>query len=300
MDQSPGSEHQFSRRHTLKSAAIFAAALPLVGIAMCAAEQPEILKPAGDASPKQKDAWRGLRVGAASYSFRKLPLDATIKAISRLELKYVSIKDFHLPLKSSTEQRKKVAQKFRDAGIEPISCGVVGMENEDAAKLGFEYAHDIGVPVIVCSPKPDLMPQLDKLVKETDIKLAIHNHGPEDKQFPSPYDVMKAIEPFDRRIGYCIDVGHTARAGVNPAEAIEKCRERLYDVHFKDVAYLDRRGSEVEVGRGVLDIRAMLAALLKINYAFHLGFEHEKNAEDPLPGVAESIGFTRGVLSTIA
>lgn len=296
MDQSLQRQQPLSRRRALKAAAGLAAGLPLARRVYAA---PEILKQSDSPAQTLDDRWRGLRAGAASYSFRKLPLDATIKAINRLDLKFVSIKDFHLPLKSTTEERKAVAQKFRDAGIEPISCGVIGMETEAAARQGFEYARDIGAPVIVCNPNPELLPLLDKLVKETHLKLAIHNHGPEDKRFASPYDVMKAIEGSDPRIGLCIDVGHTARAGVDPAEAITKCRERVYDVHFKDVAHRDRRGSEVEVGRGVLDIRTMLAALLEIKYAYHVGFEHEKNAEDPLPGVAESIGFTRGVLSAM-
>ena len=137
------------------------------------------------------------------------------------------------------------------------------------------------------------MPILDRMVKEFNIKLAIHNHGPEDKKFPSPYDVWKAVEKYDSRIGLCIDVGHTARAKVDPAEAILKCRARLYDLHFKDIA------STVEAGRGVLDLRGILQAILKIKYEHLLSFEYEKDSDDPLPGLAETVGYTKGLLATI-
>jgi sugar phosphate isomerase/epimerase len=217
--------------------------------------------------------------------------------MQRVELKYVSIKDFHLPLKSTPAERRAVAAKLKDAGITPISCGVITMEKSDDLRGPFEYARDLGCPTIVCNPHPDVLPALEKLVKEFEIRLAIHNHGPEDKRYPSPYDAFKAAEPFDPRIGLCIDVGHTARAKVDPAEVVRKCGPRVYDVHMKDVYAPDRRGSEVECGRGVIDLRSFLQALLEAKFTGHLGFEHEKDPQDPLPGLAESVGYTKGLIA---
>jgi sugar phosphate isomerase/epimerase len=247
------------------------------------------------------DAWRGLKFGAASYSFRKLPVEAAVKATQRVGLAYVSIKDFHLPMNSSAEQRKAVAGQFKEAGITPLSVGVVSFDaDEKKSRNAFEYARDVGAPTIVASPTPQALSLCEKLVKEFDIKLAIHNHGPEDQQkFPSPYDVMKAIENLDPRIGYCIDVGHTARAGVDPAEAIERCKDRLYDIHLKDLARVDRRNMEIECGRGVLDLKGILGALAKVKFGGHVGFEHEKDPNDPLPGLAESVGYVRGLIGAV-
>jgi sugar phosphate isomerase/epimerase len=137
------------------------------------------------------------------------------------------------------------------------------------------------------------------MVKEFNIKIAIHNHGPEDKKFPSPHDVWKAVEKYDERLGFCIDVGHTARAGVDPAEAIKKYRARLYDLHFKDINSTAPNGGTVEAGRGVLDLRSFLQAILSIKYQYLLSFEYEKDADDPLPGLAETIGYTRGLLASM-
>src|SRR5688572_29319308 len=256
--------------------------------------------PAAEAKTRDtsKDPWRGLKFGVASYSLRKLPVEQAIKAIQRVGLVYVSIKDFHLPVNSTSEQRKAVAGQFKAAGITPLSVGVVSFDtDEKKSRNAFEYARDVGVGTIVAAPAPEALPLCERLVKEFDIKLAIHNHGPEDKRFPSPYDIQKAIENLDPRIGYCIDVGHTARAGVDPAEAIEKCKDRLYDIHLKDLARVDRRNMEIECGRGVLDLKSMLAALLKINFQGHVGLEHEKDPEDPVPGLAESVGYVKGMLS---
>jgi sugar phosphate isomerase/epimerase len=247
------------------------------------------------------DPWRGLKVGVASYTLRKLPLEQAIAAIQRVDLHYVSIKDFHLPLTSTPEERRSVARRFKEAGITPLSCGNVSMQN-DAANIrqAFEYARDTGLPTIVCSPHPDSMPILDSMVKEFDIKLAIHNHGPEDKRFPSPYDVWKAVEKYDPRIGLCIDVGHTARAKVDPAEAIRKCRARLYDLHFKDIASTAPDGKTVEAGRGVLDLGSILKAILEVKFPHLVSFEYEKDENDPLPGLAETVGYTKGLLARMA
>jgi inosose dehydratase len=284
-----------TRREMVRVAALATASVPL---GYAAPARSEAFARAGADASAGRDGWHGLKAGVASYTLRKLPLDGAIKAIQRVGLRYVSVKDFHLPMKSTKEERQAVAQRFKEAGITPLSCGNVSMENDAAnVRHAFEYARDTGLPTIVCSPHPDSMPILDAMVKEFDIRLAIHNHGPEDKRFPSPYDVWKAVQPFDRRIGLCIDVGHTARAGVDPAEAIKRCRERLYDMHFKDIDSTKPDGHTVEAGRGVLDLRSILRATLEVGYSHLLSFEYEKDEDDPVPGLSETIGYTRGLLA---
>ena len=286
---------RITRRTIIKTSALAVTGLPLFRFAA------QAVPVSGNALPfVADDGWRGLKAGVASYTLRKFSVDDTIKAIQKVGLKYVSIKDFHLPMKSTAEERRAVAAKFKAGGITPMSCGNVAMQNDEAnVRQAFEYARDIGIKVIVCSPDPDSMPILDKMVKEFDIKLAIHNHGPEDKRFPSPYDVWKAVEKYDPRIGLCIDVGHTARAKVNPAEAIIKCQARLYDMHVKDISSTEPNGSTIEGGRGVLDLKSIVQAALKIKFSYLFSFEYEKDADDPVPGLAETIGYTRGLIATM-
>jgi inosose dehydratase len=246
------------------------------------------------------EPWHGLKVGCATYTLNKLMTEDAIKAIKRVGLTYCSIKSMHLPYKSTADERAATVAKFKAAGITPISVGVVDLKNDEAQQREmFQYAKDVGVPVMVCAPDPAGLSICEKMVKEFDIKLAIHNHGPEDTKFPSPYDVMKAVEKLDPRIGCCVDVGHSARAGADPAEAIEKIGPRVYDIHLKDLARIDRRSIAIEVGRGVLDIKGILAALLKIKFAGHVGFEHEKDAADVVPGLAECVGYVRGTLAAM-
>ena len=281
-----------SRRDFVRLGASAAALLPMAGAGAMAVAAPE-----GSRAPAD-DPWKGLKVGVASYSFKELSPEEAAKATARVGVGYASIKEFHLPLKSTAEERKGVARTFRDAGITLLSCGVVTMTDDPSeVRNAFEYARDAGIPTIVCKPTRASLPMLDALVKEFDIRLAIHNHGPEDKVWPSPLDVWEAIQPFDERIGVCVDVGHTARCGVDPAKAFRTCAARLYDVHIKDLASMTGKSQPVEVGRGVLDVTSMLRTLLALDYAHHVGLEYEKDLKDPIPGVAESLGYVKGVLS---
>lgn len=281
-----------SRREWLRAGALAGAAIPFLNS--------ELVKTTA-AAETGGDPWRGLKVGVATYTFREFPLEETIKGIKRVGLKYISVKNVknHIDLSHSPEERKQRAQMLRDAGLMLLSVGNVSLRGSEAEiRKGFEYARDVGVPTIVCAPRRDAIPLLDQLVKEFDLRLAIHNHGPEDKgYFPSPYDAMNLISKYDKRIGLCIDVGHTARAGVDPAEAILKCKDRLYDLHLKDISALGDKNTPIEAGRGILDLKAIFQALLKINYQHLVGWEYEKDGNDPLPGLAESVGYTKGLMA---
>jgi sugar phosphate isomerase/epimerase len=270
-------------------------------------EPKDLIKPSDPfAGP---DRFKGLKVGVASYTFHKLPLDVAVKGIQKVGVHYCSIKDAHLPMKSTAEERKKVAETFKAAGIIPLSAGNITLTTDEAAnRNAFEYVRDIGASVMVCAPKtPEVAAACEKFVKEFDIRMAIHNHGPEDKTFPSPYEVQKAIEKLDKRIGYCIDLGHTYRAGHDPAKAIRDCKDRLYDVHIKDVTPVEGKKTKdggqafvvTEMGRGSMDIKAIVQALLDVKFNGHVGFEFEKDAENPLPGLAESVGYLRGVIACL-
>ncbi len=282
-----------SRRGFARLAASAAVLSPLGGLAGHALAQ----APAGPAPGPGRDPWLGLKMGIATYTFLKLPLDAAIAGVRRVDLHHASIKDAHLPLKSTTEQRREVAAKFRAAGITLLSCGVITPKDDAEIRNMFEYARDAGIPTIVCKPSRASLSTLEKMVKEFDLKVAIHNHGPEDKVWPSPLDAWEAIGPLDPRVGVCIDVGHTARCGVDPAQAIRTCAGRLFDLHIKDIEAPSGNSRPTELGRGVLDLRGILRALLEIKYAHHVGLEFEKNLNDPMPGTAESIGYLKGVLS---
>ena len=276
------------RRQFLQTAAAIAAASLTATSRTQAAET----APAAAAKPK-------FQLGMASYTFRNSDVDQTIKMTGRLGLKYLCLKDMHLPLNSTTDRIKEVADKVKAAGLNLYAGGVIYMKDETQVKQAFDYAKAAGMRIIVGVPNHELLPLVDKMVKEYDIAVAIHNHGPTDKVYPTPESAYELIKAFDKRIGLCIDVGHTMRSGIDPAEPVQKYADRLLDLHIKDVSAATDKGSTVEMGRGVIDLPRLFRTLVKTGYAGIASFEHEKDGNDPLPGVAESVGYSRGLLAAI-
>ncbi|HUU16948.1 MAG TPA: sugar phosphate isomerase/epimerase [Sedimentisphaerales bacterium] len=239
-------------------------------------------------------------LGLASYTLRKFNLDDTLAMTKRVGLKYICFKSFHLPLDSTPAQIRDVVAKVKEAGLILYGGGVISMNTEDQVQNAFDYAKAAGMKVIIGVPAPEMLPLVNKKVKQYDIKVAIHNHGPGDKIYPTPASAYERIKDLDKRIGLCNDIGHTLRIGSDPIASAKKYADRLLDVHIKDVSEATAKGENVEVGRGVIDIPKFLKMLVKIKYSGIVSFEYEKDADDPLAGLAESVGYVRGVLAAIS
>ena len=241
-----------------------------------------------------------LKLGLASYTLRKFSLDETLATTARLGLKYICFKSFHLPLDSTPAQIQSVVAKVEQAGLILYGGGVISMKKEADVHQAFDYAKAAGMKIIIGAPDPELLLLINKKVQEYDIKLAIHNHGPTDKLYPTPASAYERIKDLDRRIGLCNDIGHTIRAGEDPSVSAERFADRLLDVHIKDVSEATAKGENIEVGRGVIDIPKFVRTLLKIGYEGVVSFEYEKDADDPFVGLAESVGYARGVLAAVS
>ena len=240
---------------------------------------------------------RGLKLGLTTYTLRKFSLDQAIAMTKEAEVRYISLKDMHLPLKSTPAERKEARKKISAAGLTLMGGGVIYMKNNERdIQDAFEYAKDAGMPTIICSPEPEALDTVEKFAKKYNLHIAIHNHGPGDKKYPSPFDVMRMVKDRDRRMGLCIDVGHTVRNGDDPVSAIEQCASRLSDFPMKDVTASTATGASIEVGKGVIDIPAVVKALVRVKYRYHVALEYEAHADDPMPGVKGSIAYIRDVL----
>lgn len=297
-----------TRREALKSVALGALALPLAGSLARAAEKKSAAAPAPAALPTYasfpEGREHGLRLGVASYSLRNLPLDEFIATVKVMRISNVALFRLHCNWEAApAEECRAVGGKLRAAGLRLTGSGVVNLPNDEAkCRRAFENVQAAGMATMVCKPELAALPLVAKLAREFDQKLAIHNHGPEDKVYPTPGVAFDAIKGLDARIGLCIDVGHAVRGGQDASAAIRQYAARVYDVHLKDSVAVPgaMRDIPIEVGAGRLDIRGILRALLEIKYAGVVSFEYEKVAGNPVTGLAESIGYVRGVLAALA
>jgi len=242
---------------------------------------------------------RPLKLALASYTLRKFNLDETLEMTKRVGLEAICLKSFHLPMDATPDEIAVAVEKVKEAGILLYGGGVIGMRNEEQVDQAFEYAKAAGMAKIVAAPTAETLPLINGKVKEYDIQVCIHNHGPGDKHFPTPLSSYEQIKDLDERIGFCHDVGHTVRYGEDAIAETEKCADRMLDFHIKDVTEATKSGHATPCGRGIIDIPLLLRTLIKIGYSGFLAFEYEEHANDPLPGLAESVGYVRGVLDTL-
>jgi sugar phosphate isomerase/epimerase len=238
------------------------------------------------------------KIGVAGFTFRDFNIDQTIQMLDRINVRYLCIKDFHLPFNSTDEEIKAFHAKLAAKNIVGYGVGPIYMNSEEAIDNAFEYARRVGVKVIVGVPAENMFAYVNEKVKKYDVRFAIHNHGPEDK-FPDATSIWTRIKDLDPRMGLCLDVGHNMRAGVDPSIDLKRYISRIFDIHIKDVDAATEQGFTCEMGRGVINIPAMVKTLRKVKYSGVCSLEHEKDGPDPLPGVAESIGYFRGVMDAI-
>ena len=237
------------------------------------------------------------KLAVATYSLRKFSRPDAIRILKDLGVRHLSVKEFHLPYRSTDAELRAGREEFDAAGIEILSGGVVVTykEKDDALRRYFEYGRTCRMPMLIMMPTAQQLPAIEALAKEFRIRVAVHNHGPEDKNFPTPESVYQAIRPLDPIVGVCIDIGHSARAGVDVVKAIHQCKDRLIDVHLKDLRNLTSH-SDCEVGTGVLPVREILKALAAIKYAGGMSLEYEAEPENPMPGMKASLAYIRSAL----
>jgi sugar phosphate isomerase/epimerase len=276
-----------SRRDFLKTAASGSAAIALP------------VTSASRAKVEPADPATGIKLGVASYSLRELNRADAIAAINAIRARYVSVKSMHLPYESSTEGIASGRREFADAEIEIVGGGVITLQqdDDDAMRTYFEYAKACRMPLMVIAPSVTTMPRIERFVQEYDIKVAIHNHGPEDQYFPGPRDALPVIGDMDPRVGLCVDLGHTTRTGVDIVESLAEAGDRVLDVHVKDLSDLMDKDSQCIVGEGAMPMPEVFRQLVDMGYEGYVNLEYEIDANDPVPGMQRSFAYMRGVLA---
>jgi len=244
----------------------------------------------------------GIKLGVCTYSFREFSRSLALKMMRELSVSYVSVKDVHLPYTLKPSDMEKAKAEFKKAGLTIVSVGNTDLKDEDPSVLRryFEYARNCGAQMIVAAPTHTTLPAIEKLVKEFNIQVAIHTHGPEDQNFPSPRVVLDAVRNMDPRMGLCMDVGHSMRAGADVVREIANAGPRLLDMHFKDLKNGTDKDSQCDVGEGVMPVVEIFQQLKKTGYNGCVNLEYEIHSDNPVPGMQRSLGYMKGVLAGLA
>jgi sugar phosphate isomerase/epimerase len=258
--------------------------------------------PVAAATASQSSSDAGLKLGVASYSLRNFSRAQAIEMTRSLGVRYINLKSVHLPYELSPTDIAAARREVESAGLQIVGGGMITFDTDtdDGVRKYFDYAKAAGMPLIVATCKPSMLPRIEKFVKEYDIKLAIHNHGPGDENFPSPYDALKAVQGMDSRMGLCIDLGHTVRTGTDVVRAVADAGARLLDMHAKDLRDLSDVDSQCAVGDGKIPIVGIFRELAKMRYPGFVNLEYEIEPDNPMRGMKQSFSYMRGVLASLS
>jgi sugar phosphate isomerase/epimerase len=257
----------------------------------------------------EPEPW-GIKLGIATYTFRSFDRAKCIESLKAVQSPWVGVKDgVHFPFPGTPEVLKQARAEFDAAGLKVVSVGNLPFPKDDPDDIRqrFEFVKNLGLSQIVCIPTRASIKTVEKFAKEYKIRLAIHNHGPEQKDFPSPQSVLEVVKDMDPLVGLCIDVGHTARTGVDVVESIALAGNRLFEMHVKDLRFFKDSpsgekaiSSQCDCGEGIMPFPAIFKQLKKMNFQGCVNLEYEINAKDPLPGTLRSVSYMRGVLAGLA
>lgn len=242
--------------------------------------------------------WEDIRLAMATYSLRTFSRSQAIDITRQLGIKYVNVKSFHMPYYLSKEDLAAARNEFERAGLEIVSGGTISLRSDDEADIvkHLEYAKNGGIPVAVCAPTPTNLKLIEKHALRLGLKIAIHNHGPEDEHFPNGTAVLNHVKDMDPCMGLCYDIGHAVRTGADLIAEIEAAGDRIHDIHLKDLTDLTNDRSQVAVGRGKVPVPAIFKTLKKMGYKGVVGLEYEIEAKTPERGIEASFAYMRGVL----
>ncbi len=277
-----------NRRFFLKAAgmSLAAASVPTLGFASIP-------------SSGKKGSAESIKLGVASYTLRKFSQEQALDMTLRCGVNRITFKSMHLPLDSGQDSIEKAVALCKKKEVALYGAGVIYMKTREQVDQAFEYARAAGLEMIIGVPNHEFLEYVEGKVKEYDIKLAIHNHGPGDKLYPSAESAYELVKGMDPRMGLCIDIGHTKRINRDPEQDLKDFFDRVFDIHIKDVTAAEAEGKTCIIGRGVIDFDSFLKAVIDMNYTGTLALEYEAESEDPLPGMMESFGYVKGVLATL-
>ena len=264
----------------------------------------------------------GWKLAVHSYTFQKFSIFDAIDKTSSLGVKYMSISgSVNLPgpdgqftkgptVNLSEEDSAKLTARLKEKGIDPVfvNMGVVKPSlDETATRKIFEGAKRLGITVLVAEPEThgkmeELAPVMDiveKLAREFNIKVAIHNH-PQPSFYWNPETILAAVTGRSPLLGACADVGHWVRSGLDPVESLKKLEGRVIALHFKDLNEKTKGAHDVPWGTGVSNTQGMLAELKRQNFKGAICVEYEYNWENSLPEIAQSVKWFNAACADLA
>ena len=306
-----------NQRETVMRKLALSAAAVVAGICMLAQDA------AKAASAADELGWQ---MAIHAYTFRKFCIFECIEKTAGLGLNYMSLSgsvnlggaNSVSTTQISDEQVAAIQKEVAAKGIKLVNIGVVKLPPEEAeSRKVFEFAKKMGIDTLVAEPEPAALDTVEKLCKEYNIKVAIHNH-PKPSHYWNPDTVLEAVKGRTPLMGSCADTGHWLRSGLDPVECLKKLDGRVICLHFKDLVHEESKAlsaaaasdkqkksesknmHDVPWGTGVGNVKAQMAELKRQHFHGAFCVEYEYNWDNSVPEIAECVKFFNATCAELA
>lgn len=245
------------------------------------------------------DVTANWKIGVQMWTFRMFTFAEALDKVDSCGVKYIEafwgqplgagLKD-SFGIKMSDESKSKLKQLLQQKGISIVAMGVIVPKTRDEWTKAFDLAKEFGLSYITAEPLKNQWDMVDSMAGTYGIKVAIHDH-PKPNVYWSPDSVLAATQGHPN-IGSCADVGHWARNGINPVDALKKLEGHIFGVHLKDIKKFNETKSEdTIVGKGVIDFPPIFQELKRQHFSGMFSIEHESNWYHSVPDVIETVKF---------
>ncbi len=239
------------------------------------------------------------KLGVQMWTFRKFTFAQALDKVDSAGIKYIEafwgqplgdgLKD-SFGIRMSDASKAKIKELLKQKGISIVAMGVIEPPTREQWKEAFDLAKEFGLSYITAEPRKDQWDMVDSMAGAYGIKVAIHDH-PKPDMYWSPDSVLAAIKGHPN-LGSCADLGHWARNGVNPVEALKELAGHVYGVHLKDIVKFGQvDAADTVVGKGVIDFPPIFQELKRQHFSGMFSIEHESNWLHSLPDVIETRKF---------
>ena len=243
----------------------------------------------------------GWQLAVHSYTFKYFTIFDAIDKTASLGVHYMSISGSvnlngtKVPTMSLSEtDLQAIKDKMTADRISTkfVNMGVVQLPADEAeSRKVFEFAKKHGIDTLVAEPANNALDTVEKLCKEYNIRVAIHDHPKGESIYWNPDFVLEAIKGRTPLMGACADVGHWMRSGLNPVECLKKLEGHIFCLHFKDMSAMKLDAHDVPWGTGIGQVKAMMAELKRQHFRGAFCVEYEYKWDNSQPDIAESVKF---------
>ena len=246
-------------------------------------------------------------VGVQLYSLRadaRQDLERTIANIAQIGYRSVellgSMNNFDMPPAQLRALLDRHGLRAPSTHVGGNALNDLDRQLDVAATLGHEYLTVASLPIQGTRTLDAYRQWADKfneagaLARRRGVWVAFHNHANDHALIDGviPYDLF--VERTDPAVvRHQLDTGNTAMAGHHPMDYLKKYGARYWSFHIKDVAAL-RATSDTELGKGMIDFRAFMAAIPDIDRR-HLFVEQETYPGAPVDSLRRDFTYITSI-----